>query len=665
MMKRLVPSMSAVGAVLLLAGLARAQSAADGEFSVQRFAPAPGPRNFVTVEGARTDGKMAWSAGLFANYAYDPFVVKSCVSQSDCSAANAVQKDDVPVVESLATADLLASLTPMPKLQLGMRLPVTYVKGQGINTDLSDPNAGRPLSGGVSGAGLGDLYLEAKLRAYGAVNSPFVLGAALFGTAPLGHATAKDKYLGDSSPTFGLRGIFDGNAGPFSFGANLAGLYRGNETLGSTELGPEMRYGLAAGFRVSPVFRIIAEGFGATKLSSANGTNSLETDLSGQITPLNSSIAITIGGGTGIIEGVGVPKFRGFVGVLYNHEIVDTDGDGIPDNKDQCPTAPEDFDKFQDEDGCPDPDNDGDDIPDTADACPNTPGEKDPDPKKNGCPVVIADKDSDGIPDAEDKCPDDGGPNVIRRKGDYYGCPDTDKDGIPDKIDKCPNEPEDTDGYQDEDGCPDPDNDGDKILDQDDQCVDQPEVYNGFQDEDGCPDEVPDRDHDGIPDNKDKCPDKPENYNGYEDDDGCPDKGPSLVQVTGTEIKILDSVNFATDSDKIVGKRSFEVLDGVAAVMSHHPEIFKVEVQGHTDNAGNHDHNVDLSKRRAAAVVAYLTSKGIAADRLSAQGYGPDKPIADNKSAKGRSKNRRVEFQILQQSGKQGAAPTAAPAPAK
>lgn len=200
------------------------------------------------------------------------------------------------------------------------------------------------------------------------------------------------------------------------------------------------------------------------------------------------------------------------------------------------------------------------------------------------------------------------------------------------------------------------DRDGDGYKDDVDKCPDDPEDFDGFQDEDGCPDEVPDRDHDGIPDAKDKCPDKPENYNGYEDEDGCPDKGPSLVQVTASEIKILDSVNFATDSDKIVGKRSFEVLDGVAAVLSHHPEIFKVEVQGHTDNAGNRDHNVDLSKRRAAAVVTYLTSKGIVADRLGAQGYGPDKPIADNKTAKGRSKNRRVEFQIVQQSGKQGTA---------
>jgi len=82
----------------------------------------------------------------------------------------------------------------------------------------------------------------------------------------------------------------------------------------------------------------------------------------------------------------------------------DSDGDGIPDDIDRCPLDPEDFDGWQDEDGCPDPDNDGDGIVDKADACPNEPG-----PVENkGCPV--GDRDKDGIPDNVDKCPDEPGP---------------------------------------------------------------------------------------------------------------------------------------------------------------------------------------------------------------------------------------------------------------
>jgi OmpA-OmpF porin, OOP family len=117
----------------------------------------------------------------------------------------------------------------------------------------------------------------------------------------------------------------------------------------------------------------------------------------------------------------------------------DRDGDGITDDKDQCPDEPEDKDGFQDEDGCPDPDNDFDGIPDAKDKCPNEP------------------EDKDGFQD-EDGCPD----------------PDNDGDGLADKVDTCPNEPEDKDGFQDEDGCPDPDNDKDGILDKDDKCPNDP-----------------------------------------------------------------------------------------------------------------------------------------------------------------------------------------------
>ncbi len=649
---------SSFALVSLGAAVASAQDAKSGEFAIQRFQPAPGPRNFLTVEGARTDGKMAFSLGLFANYSADPFVVRSCRTSTDCADPNALQHDDVRVIEHVVTADALASFTPIPRLQIGLRVPFTGLGGQGLET--SGPNAGRGLAGGFKAVGFGDPMLEAKARLLGGVTSPVVLGAGAFVTGPLGHAMSSGDYLGDTSPSAGVRGIVDAQFGPVGVGANFAGIYREAGRVGSTEIGPEMRYGVAGSFRVSPVVRVLAEGFGATKLSSKNGTNSLEIDAAAQITPLNSKLTFTIGGGAGVIEGVGVPKARGFAGMLFNFERVDTDGDGLTDDKDQCPTAPEDFDGFQDDDGCPDPDNDLDDLLDTVDACPNTPGEKDPDPKKNGCPVVIADRDQDGILDEEDKCPDQGGSTVIRRKGEFYGCPDRDRDGLADVVDKCPDEPEDTDGYQDEDGCPDPDNDGDGILDSDDQCVDQPEIVNGFQDEDGCPDEVPDRDHDGIPDNKDKCPTLPENYNGIQDDDGCPDAGPSLVDVGKDRIAIKDAVNFATDSDKIVGKKSFLVLDSVAAAMVHHPEIFKVEVAGHTDNVGDRAHNVDLSKRRAQAVTTYLVSKGVDAKRVTATGYGPDKPLGENKSAAGRAKNRRVEF-LIQESTKKTPAPAEAP----
>ncbi len=479
---KLICCATAVGA-LLAAPEALAQ-ATDGEFSVQRFNPAPGPRNYFTTRGARVDGEMAWSAGLFVNYAYQPFVVRSCRSETDCDAPNALQRDDVRVVENMVTGDLLGSLTPIPRLQLGLRVPVSYVKGQGLS------EAGTGDAAGISAVGLGDVEVEAKARAYGEVKDPFVVGATLFGTVHTGNITAEGSYIGDSTPTVGARGIFDGSEGAFSFGGNLAAVYRGSGRVGSTELGPEFRYGIAGGFRVSPLLRVLVDGFGGTKFSAKNGTNSLEVDGGIQITPLNSNIAINAGAGTGLIQGVGVPQLRAFVGFMFVQEQSDRDGDGIRDEDDQCPTVAEDLDGFEDGDGCPDTDNDGDTIPDDQDKCPMVAEDPDGFEDTDGCPED--DNDKDGIKDDADRCP-----NEAETKNGFQdddGCPDEpdrDGDGVPDSKDKCPDEPEDTDGFQDTDGCPDPDNDGDGIPDIADECVDQPETKNGYKDEDGCPDTPP------------------------------------------------------------------------------------------------------------------------------------------------------------------------------
>jgi len=138
----------------------------------------------------------------------------------------------------------------------------------------------------------------------------------------------------------------------------------------------------------------------------------------------------------------------------------DTDGDGLGDAEDKCPTQAEDKDGFQDEDGCPDPDSG-------------------------------SDKDGDGVADAADKCVD----QAETRNGvdDEDGCPETDEDGdgLVGSQDKCPSAAEDKDGFQDEDGCPDPDNDGDGVADAADKCPQEQETRNGFQDNDGCADELP------------------------------------------------------------------------------------------------------------------------------------------------------------------------------
>jgi OmpA-OmpF porin, OOP family len=296
-------------------------------------------------------------------------------------------------------------------------------------------------------------------------------------------------------------------------------------------------------------------------------------------------------------------------------------------------------------------DTDRDGVPDLEDRCPELPGR----PELGGCP----DTDGDGLADAEDACPKEPGP---RETG---GCPiakDTDTDGTPDDIDRCPQDPEDKDGFQDEDGCPDADNDNDGIVDRSDACPNTP----GALENRGCP--VLDKDADGVPDDVDRCP----AVAGLEANAGCPDadrdgdtivdrldrcpdqfgappdgcpKKYTLVEVKKEKIEIKQQVHFATAKSRVLPD-SFPLLDDVVLVLRDYPKM-RISIEGHTDSVGPEAGNMRLSQRRADAVRDYVTAKGIDAARLETAGYGPTRPIASNKTERGRAQNRRTEFRIV------------------
>jgi outer membrane protein OmpA-like peptidoglycan-associated protein len=296
-------------------------------------------------------------------------------------------------------------------------------------------------------------------------------------------------------------------------------------------------------------------------------------------------------------------------------------------------------------------DKDGDGVPDLEDGCPDLPGK----PEFKGCP----DKDGDGIVDAEDACPNEAGPK------ESQGCPvakDSDADGVPDDIDRCPLDPEDKDAFQDEDGCPDADNDADGIVDKADACPGEA----GPIESRGCP--VTDKDADGVPDTEDKCP----TVAGLKDNQGCPDadkdgdtivdrldkcpeqfgappdgcpKKYTLVEVKKEKIEIKQQVHFATAKFRVLPD-SFPLLNQVVQVLNDFPKM-RIAIEGHTDSVGKEASNMRLSQRRAEAVQDYVVSKGISPDRLEAIGFGPTKPVASNKTARGRALNRRTEFRVV------------------
>lgn len=307
----------------------------------------------------------------------------------------------------------------------------------------------------------------------------------------------------------------------------------------------------------------------------------------------------------------------------------DTDGDGIIDEEDACPQVPGDLSAK----GCPDAD--GDTLEDSEDICPFIAGKV----ELNGCP----DTDGDGLADISDECP-----NI---KGTVNGCPDKDEDGVKDEEDKCPEIP----GGIATHGCP--DKDGDGIFDSADNC---PEVAGKAEfagcpyldsDKDGVPDDsddcptvygkmkgCPDADDDGVMDANDKCP----NQVGPISNNGCPE----IEQQEKEQIDFaIKGVKFETAS-AVIKRTSYSTLDNIVDIMKKYP-YYSLRIAGHTDNRGNDDANLKLSKNRAKACLDYLVSKGISTDRIDSEGYGETQPIADNNTALGRSQNRRVSFELF------------------
>lgn len=232
------------------------------------------------------------------------------------------------------------------------------------------------------------------------------------------------------------------------------------------------------------------------------------------------------------------------------------------------------------------------------------------------------DRDGDGILDKDDLCPD------VPGLKEYKGCPDTDGDGLFDAIDDCPK----TFGPKENNGCPYPDTDGDGLLDNSDDC---PSIAGPVENK-GCPYE--DTDGDGLLDKDDECPMTP----GPKENNGCPVIEKEEQEVLNTAFSNLE---FETNLD-VIKSGSKPALIELANTLKKKPE-WKLKLSGHTDNVGDNDANMILSKKRAESVSRFLTEQGIDKGRLRTEFFGESQPIDDNSTASGRQKNRRVEFKII------------------
>jgi outer membrane protein OmpA-like peptidoglycan-associated protein len=207
------------------------------------------------------------------------------------------------------------------------------------------------------------------------------------------------------------------------------------------------------------------------------------------------------------------------------------------------------------------------------------------------------------------------------------GCPDKDGDGLADKDDKCP----EVAGLQKYEGCPIPDTDKDGVNDEQDKC---PSIA-GVARYEGCP--IPDTDKDGVNDEEDKCP----ALAGTAANRGCPE---IKEEVKKRVDKAALNIYFVTGSSKLLAK-SNKSLEELVKILKEDKDL-KLNINGHTDNTGKPEKNQVLSENRAKAVYDYLVKKEVSETQLKSTGFGQDQPVADNKTAAGRLKNRRVELQL-------------------
>lgn len=494
-----------------------------------------------------------------------------------------------PIVGNQLYYHVSTSLVLTERLRLGASLPL-LLHSQGGSGILAEAAGVQNVPIASSdGAGVGDARLSADVRLAGSAQRGLALslGGRVF--VALGQ---EEQFASDGRARVEGRLAFAGQRGIFAHAAHVGlMLHSEQDDFAAIPFGSDLTFGAAAGLRLlGGRITLGPEAYGSTVVSDSGrgffkrATTPFEL-LLGAKAHVADAVRLGAAVGAGLTSALGSPALR----VLASFEWQASLESQPP------PPAPLE----------PPRDLDGDGVLDDVDVCPSTAGPARPlELARSGCPDPI-DSDDDGLPDADDACPDDSGP--ASPDPARHGCPvmDGDRDGIVDSVDACPERA----GVQHPDlrrnGCP-ADSDGDGILDLDDACPSAAGVPNADPKSHGCP----------------------------------------KARIESGEIKIGEQVRFALASRTILPE-SDELLGAVKQLLSDHPEIELVSVEGHTDATGPAPLNLQLSRERAAAVVEWLAARGIARGRLTSQGFGPERPIDTNDSEAGRRKNRRVEFRIL------------------
>ena len=437
-----------LGVLLLAACCVGSRSAQAQGVRLDQVRPAASAEDGFTLGRPQTPGAGRFNMALYLDYAHDPLVYETTVGGSTTRQA--------AVVQSLLNVELTAALG------IGARALVFA----GLETTAYMHGEDDPLGPSADGTRLGDPWLGARYRLLGDDDAPLSIALQAAVTLPLARAAdSQQNFAGERSVSVLPALLAELAIGRLKLIANFGARLRAQRaSFDEAGVGQELTYGLGALLPIgSGKVTAHAELFGSTDAKRFfKRFNSPLLSLLGVKWRFTDPWLAGVSGGPGLSPGYGSPTFQILALLAYSpakpepqpaapEPPSDRDHDGLLDEFDRCPDAPEDRDAFEDEDGCPDPDNDQDGVLDGADQCPNDA------------------EDRDGFED-EDGCPD----------------PDNDQDGILDSADKCTDDAEDRDGFEDEDGCPDPDNDRDGVLDVDDECPTAP----GKPADKGCPKSV-------------------------------------------------------------------------------------------------------------------------------------------------------------------------------
>ena len=584
--------------ILLAGAITATQAAEQADINSQIFRPSIGSQDFFGVMDTGLPAQSLSFDGLL-QFVKSPLQYTSPTGGTSDVVGNVLQLD-------------LTGAYRMGSLRFGFDLPVLLRSFGGVKDDSS---------------GVGDLVLDGKWLAVDPSKAP--LGVALVGRVILPTSSAGEGLsvadLGGEAAIAVTKRLEGGTQLSMDVGTNFQPSVELENTTWGSQLFVDAGVAVPMGLR----WGLVGEAHSSFVYESFDAASTPVELIAGGWYRVGDSLAWKLrpGVGFGVTDGIGAPAVRGLLALAYDpiaNAPLDSDGDGILDSADTCVSVPEDKDGYEDGDGCAEPTR-----------------------------VTVLVKDSDGFAVEGLDWSSSVGPKG--KAGGSAEFPTGEAtfeaagvslrqqvpEGAPTTVTLVVPAPRGTLEVL--------------VRDPSGKAIAGATwtAKGGKLDAKG---------EAGA-----RIPVRPGSYEltasaeGYRSAKGAVivekdgsatltlDLLPSKADLSGSRIDIKDSVYFET-SKAIIKQESYALLDEVAEILAGHPELTKVRIEGHTDDRGGADDNQKLSQARAEAVRDYLIGKGIAANRLEAAGYGESRPLLKGSGEAVWSKNRRVDFFIVERS---------------